>query len=77
LSEIDSKELERLERKAKADPDVPEEDSVISKEEETNYYKENIFNKEDYYLYRAVMYFYSGEFDKAINDFEHCSTIMH
>lgn len=35
-------------------------------EEETNYYKENIFNKEDFYLYRAVMYFYSGEYDKAI-----------
>ena len=30
------------------------------KDEDTNYYKENIFNKEDYYLYRAVMFFYSG-----------------
>ena len=36
------------------------------KEEETNYYKENIFNKEDYYLYRAVMFFYSGEYEKSI-----------
>lgn len=36
------------------------------KEEETNYYKENIFNKEDYYLYRAVMFFYAGEYEKSI-----------
>ena len=46
-------------------------------EEETNYYKENIFNKEDYYLYRAVMYFYAGEYERAINDFEKSSSIMH
>lgn len=36
------------------------------KEEETNYYKENIFNKEDYYLYRAVLFFYCGEYEKSI-----------
>jgi tetratricopeptide (TPR) repeat protein len=47
------------------------------KEEETNYYKENIFNKEDYYLYRAVMYFYAGEYEKSICDFEQSSSIMH
>lgn len=46
-------------------------------EEETNYYKENIFNKEDYHLYRAVMFFYSGEFEKAILDFDQSSFIMH
>lgn len=46
-------------------------------EEGTNFYKENIFNKEDYYLYRAVMYFYAGEYDKALNDFEQSSSIMH
>lgn len=40
------------------------------KEEETNYYKENIFNKEDYYLYRAVLFFYCGEHEKSIQDFE-------
>jgi len=39
-------------------------------EDGTNYYKENIFNKEDYYLYRAVLYFYAQDFEKAINDFE-------
>jgi hypothetical protein len=46
-------------------------------EEETNYYKENIFNKEDYYLYRAVMYFYGGDYDRALADFEQSSSIMH
>jgi hypothetical protein len=33
---------------------------------DANYYKENIFNKEDYYLYRAMMLFYCGEFEKSI-----------
>ena len=39
-----------------------------NKEEETNYYKENIFNKEDYYLYRGIMHIYDGEYEKAISD---------
>ena len=46
-------------------------------DDDTNYYKENIFNKEDYYLYRAVMHFYSGEYEKSILDFEASSNIMH
>lgn len=50
---------------------------AASREEETNYYKENIFNKEDYYLYRSVMYFYAGEYEKAIVDLEQSSSIMH
>ena len=45
--------------------------------DESNYYKENIFNKEDYYLFRAVMYFYSDDFEKAISDFKQTSRIMH
>ncbi len=45
-------------------------ENLDDKDEETNYYKENIFNKEDYYLYRAVMHFYAGEYDKSISDFE-------
>jgi len=44
---------------------------------DTNYYKENIFNKEDYYLYRAVMNFYAGDFEKAMTDFDQSSAIMH
>lgn len=34
-----------------------------------NYYFENIFSVEDFYLYRGVINFYSGHYDKAINDF--------
>jgi len=42
-----------------------------------NYYRENIFNREDFHLYRAIMHFYSEEYDKAIADFQQTSTIMH
>ena len=67
LSELDERELERLNRKEElsnyTDSKMDEEEL---KDEETNYYKENIFNKEDYYLYRGVMYFYSGENEKSI-----------
>lgn len=45
--------------------------------DESNYYKENIFNKEDYYLFRSVMYFYTEEYDKAISDLKQTSKIMH
>mmetsp|Transcript_16545 Transcript_16545/g.11871 ORF Transcript_16545/g.11871 Transcript_16545/m.11871 type:complete len:80 (+) Transcript_16545:133-372(+) len=34
-----------------------------------SYYKENIFGYEDFYLYRGVMHFYIGDFQKAIQDF--------
>ncbi len=40
------------------------------KVEPFSYYKENIFGYEDFYLYRGVMHFYVGEYQKAINDFE-------
>lgn len=35
-----------------------------------SYYKENIFGTEDFFLYRGVMNFYIGEYEKAIIDFE-------
>lgn len=35
-----------------------------------SYYKENIFSEEDFYLYRAIMLFYAGEYSKARKDFE-------
>jgi len=35
-----------------------------------SYYKENIFGQEDFLLYRGVMNFYIGEYQRAINDFE-------
>ena len=43
----------------------------------TDYYKENIFNREDFFLYRGVMHFYAGEYQKALNDFESSSGVMH
>ena len=54
------------------------DDQADQKEaEEANYYKENIFNKEDYYLYRGVMQIYAGEYEKAMADLEQSSGIMH
>lgn len=35
-----------------------------------SYYKENIFGQEDFLLYRGIMNFYTGEYQKAIVDFE-------
>ena len=37
-----------------------------------SYYRENIFNKEDYYLYRAVLKFYHEDYRGAVNDFKTC-----
>ena len=41
-----------------------------AKIEPYSYYKENIFGREDFFLYRAVYLFYQGEYDKAKIDFE-------
>ncbi|CAI2370054.1 unnamed protein product [Moneuplotes crassus] len=35
-----------------------------------SYYKENIFSEEDFFLYRAILLFYSGQYDRARKDFE-------
>jgi len=40
--------------------------------EPISYYRENIFNLEDYYFYRAVMKFYNNDFKNSIKDYE-CS----
>ena len=79
LSELDERELEKLNRKDDQESNYTESrmDDDEIKEEETNYYKENIFNKEDYYLYRGMMYFYAGEYEKSTADFEQSSNIMH
>jgi hypothetical protein len=45
--------------------------------EDQNYYKENIFNKEDYYLYRGVLHLYAGNYEKSIQDLDQSSQIMH
>jgi hypothetical protein len=79
LSEVDEQELERLNRKNDFEniSQATNQAEIDQEDEETNYYKENIFNKEDFYLYRSVMYFYSGDYEKSLSDFESSSSIMH
>lgn len=83
ISELDDNEIEKLNRKLERN-ESDELDQQASSDEETdeasedaNYYKENIFNKEDFYLYRAVLEIYGGNYEKAIQDLEQCSNIMH
>lgn len=82
ISELDDREIEKLNRKLERnDSDELDQDdtSVEDSDEggEANYYKENIFNKEDVCLYRGILYIYAEEYSKAINDLEACSNIMH
>ena len=35
-----------------------------------SYYYENIFNVEDFYLYRAIFKFYSRRYEEALVDFD-------
>lgn len=80
ISELDDKEIEKLNRKLERnESDELEQDisSSESEEEEANYYKENIFNKEDFYLYRGVLSIYGQDYAKAIKDLEACSSVMH
>lgn len=44
-------------------------------EDRISYYRENIFNLEDYYLYRGVMRFYNKQYLEAIDDFETSSRL--
>jgi len=39
-----------------------------------SYYFENVFQIEDFYLYRAIFKFYAKNYTSAINDFEICSS---
>jgi hypothetical protein len=38
-----------------------------------SYYYENVFQLEDLYLFRAVMYFFKKDYKQAVEDFETCS----
>lgn len=62
ISELDEREIERLNRKlARNDSDELDQGSSDDEEDndqDANYYKENIFNKEDFYLYRSVLFIY-------------------
>ena len=37
-----------------------------------SYYYENVFSVEDLYLYRAVFHFFAGDYQHAIEGYEHC-----
>lgn len=52
-----------------------EQDEYAADINPISYYKENIFNKEDYFLYRAVLKFYYGDYEGAIDDFKTCNAL--
>lgn len=58
--------LQELIEECKHDYDKNDEIQPIS------YYRENIFNKEDYFLYRAVLKFYHEDYKGAVSDFKTC-----
>ena len=58
------------------DQDTSDEEND-GEDPEANYYKENIFNKEDFYLYRGVLSIYACEYESAIEDLQQCSVVMH
>ena len=70
ISELDDAELEKLNRKLNRNEsdelDQGSSEDEEESEQDANYYKENIFNKEDFYLYRSVLFIYGQEYEKAI-----------
>jgi tetratricopeptide (TPR) repeat protein len=72
------KEKDKYVAEFKGTKDVPTRDYYESDEKiirgaelitPYSYYRENIFSEEDFYLYRGVMFFYSGQYEKASKDF--------
>lgn len=54
---------------------INEEIYTAEEIEPISYYRENIFNLEDFYLYRAVLKFYNWDFDGAVEDFIACNKL--
>lgn len=83
LSDLDPDDINKLNKKLEAgsnatqSADMSDSEGDQKEAEEANYYKENIFNKEDYQLYRGIMNLYAGEFEKALVDLEQSSNTMH
>jgi len=78
MNYLKKKEKDRYISEVKGEPltierEYTEKDEDLVEEAEAilpySYYKENIFSEEDFYLYKAIMGFYSGEYDKAQKDF--------
>lgn len=44
---------------------------------EQNYYRENMFSREDLHLYKGVMLIYVGRFEDAAVEFDKASQVMH
>mmetsp|Transcript_27456 Transcript_27456/g.24333 ORF Transcript_27456/g.24333 Transcript_27456/m.24333 type:complete len:115 (-) Transcript_27456:113-457(-) len=79
MSYMKKKEKDKYVAELKGIKDGPtreykESNIEISKQAENitpfSYYKENIFSEEDFYLYRGILFFYSGQYEKAKKDFE-------
>ena len=52
------------------DLDEPVDAGMLKKLKEVSYYYENIFNLEDFYLYRGIFKFYSQDYKGALADFQ-------
>lgn len=42
-----------------------------------SYYYENVFQLEDFYLFKAIFNFYKKDYKQAIEDYETCSAQKH
>ena len=66
VSDLDNDEIVRLNHQLEVGSNATQladyEDSELDRKdaEDLNYYKENIFNKEDYFLYRGILNLYAG-----------------
>ena len=65
MSDLENEEIERLNHQLEAGSNATQmadyEDEAQDKRdaEDQNYYKENIFNKEDFFLYRGILHMYA------------------
>lgn len=57
--------------------DIQDEELDRYESNDQNFYKENIFNREDYYLYRGIVNLYAGKYDASLHDLDKSSEIMH
>jgi hypothetical protein len=79
VSDLDSEEINKLNHQLEAGSDATQiadvEDQELDRREvgEQNFYKENIFNKEDFYLYRGIINMFAQNYEKALADLEQSS----
>lgn len=79
VSDLDSEEINKLNHQLEAGSDATQiadvEDQELDRREvgEQNFYKENIFNKEDFYLYRGIINMFAQNYEKALADLDQSS----